>query len=150
PVNFGAMGMVVGHEFTHGYDDEGAQFDGDGNMKNWWSDASGKAFKDRTQCVKNQFDQYVAIDDIHVKGELTLGENVADLGGLKFAHAAMQKWAQANPAALGKYRFNPEQQFFLGFAQSWCELRRPERSRLMAQIDPHSPGVWRVKGPLGN
>ena len=151
PVNFGAMGMVVGHEFTHGFDDEGSQFDGDGNLRNWWTEGSAKAFKQRTQCVKTQFDDYVAIDDIHLNGGLTLGENVADLGGLKLAHSAMEDWVKAHPSSSGTgYRYNNEQQFFLGFAQSWCQKTRPERMRMLASVDPHSPPSLRVAGPLGN
>jgi endothelin-converting enzyme/putative endopeptidase len=150
PVNFGAMGMVVGHEFTHGFDDEGAQYDGDGNLHDWWTSASATAFKERTACVKSQFDNYVAIDDLHLNGALTLGENVADLGGLRLAHAAMQEWVKGHADQVGQYRFNPDQQFFLGFAQSWCTLQRPERQRLLVTTDPHSPPVWRVNGPLGN
>jgi len=150
PVNFGAMGMVVGHEFTHGFDDEGRLFDAQGNLTNWWTDESGKQFVQKADCVRRQFDNYVAVDDIKVNGALTLGENVADLGGLKLAHAAMQAWAEKNPQGLGDYRFTPSQQFFLGFAQSWCSKWRPERARVAAQTDPHSPPFLRVNGPLSN
>jgi endothelin-converting enzyme/putative endopeptidase len=150
PVNFGAMGMVVGHEFTHGFDDEGSQYDGTGNMRDWWSAASAAAFKERTQCVKKQFDGYVAIDDLHVNGALTLGENVADLGGLRFAHAAMRAWVKSHPNDVASYRFSPDQQFFLGFAQAWCGVDRPERRKLLTVTDPHSPPNLRVDGPLSN
>jgi len=150
-VNFGAMGMVVGHELTHGFDDEGRKFDGKGNLADWWTAESGKAFVDRVECVKKQFDGYVAIDDVHVNGALTLGENVADLGGLKLAFAAMQAYAKAHPdRAPPPSRFSPEQQFFLGNAQSWCTNIRPETARLYATIDPHSPAKDRVNGPLSN
>jgi endothelin-converting enzyme/putative endopeptidase len=149
PVNYGGMGMVVGHEITHGFDDEGSKFDEDGNLMDWWSKESGAAFGERTQCVKRQFDGYVAIDDVKVNGALTLGENVADLGGLKLAHAAMHEatktWTDA-----GKYRFTPSQQFFLGYAQSWCSKYRDEHARLRAATDPHAPPRLRVNGPLGN
>jgi putative endopeptidase len=148
-VNLGSMGMVVGHEITHGFDDEGRQFDIDGNLRDWWSDASGKAFVEKASCVKRQFDAYIAIEDIHVKGDLTLGENVADLGGLKLAHAAMEEWVKQKPEAT-KYRYDPSQQFFLGFAQAWCTKMRPETARLRAATDAHSPPYWRVNGPLGN
>ncbi len=150
PVNFGAMGMVVGHEITHGFDDEGRKFDLDGNLKDWWSEASGKDFEKRAACVKKQFDDYIAIDDIHVKGDLTLGENVADLGGLKLSFAAMKAWLAQHPEARTGSRFTPEQQFFLGFAQSWCTKVRPEQARMRAATDPHSPPFLRVIGPLGN
>jgi putative endopeptidase len=148
-VNFGSMGMVVGHEITHGFDDEGRKFDLEGNFTDWWSAPSGKSFVDRASCVQHQFDSYIAIEDTHVKGDLTLGEDTADLGGLKVAHAAMVEWDKAKPAAT-KYRFDASQQFFLGFAQSWCTKVRPETARLRAATDPHAPPYWRVNGPLGN
>ncbi len=150
-VNFGSMGMVVGHEITHGFDDEGRQFDADGNLKDWWSEASGKDFVQRASCVKRQFDDYIAVDELHVKGDLTLGENVADLGGLKLAYAAMNDWrAKRTPADAAALRFSESQQFFLGFAQSWCTKVRKEQAVQRATTDPHSPPYWRVNGPLGN
>lgn len=149
-VNFGAMGMVVGHEITHGFDDEGRQFDAEGNLKDWWTEASGKAFVDRAACVKSQYDGYTAIDELKVKGDLTLGENVADLGGLKLAHAAMTDWYAKQAPAAAPARFDPSQQFFLGMAQSWCTRVRPEAARVRAKTDPHSPAYWRVNGPLSN
>jgi endothelin-converting enzyme/putative endopeptidase len=148
-VNFGSMGMVVGHEITHGFDDEGRQFDAEGNLKDWWTEASGKAFVQRASCVKGQYDAYPAIEELKVKGDLTLGENVADLGGLKLAHGAMETWLSKNPLPAGA-RFTASQQFFLGFAQSWCTKVRPQQARLRAQTDPHAPPYWRVNGPLGN
>jgi endothelin-converting enzyme/putative endopeptidase len=147
-VNFGAMGMVVGHEITHGFDDEGRKFDADGNLRDWWSADAGKKFVDKTTCVKNQFDGYVAIEDIHVKGDLTLGENTADLGGLKVSLAAMKAWLKDHPAPQSAW--TPEQLFFLGYGQSWCTKYRPENARLRAATDPHSPPMWRVNGPLSN
>ena len=150
-VNFGAMGMVVGHELTHGFDDQGRQFDAKGNLTDWWTPESAKAFVDRVECVKKQFDGYVAIDDVHVNGALTLGENVADLGGLKLAFAAMQAYAKMHPdRAAAPSRFTPEQQFFLGHAQAWCTGIRPQESRRLATIDPHAPAKDRVNGPLSN
>jgi len=149
-VNFGSMGMVVGHEITHGFDDEGRQYDVDGNVRDWWSEAVGKAFVVKADCVKQQYAGYTAIDDIKLKGDLTLGENIADLGGLKLAHAAMVDWYSKKAAAEQQYRFTPSQQFFLGFAQSWCTKMRPEMARLRAATDPHSPARFRVLGPLGN
>ena len=150
PVNFGGIGMVVGHEFTHGFDDEGRLYDAVGNLKTWWTDAANKAFEKKAECVKKQYSGYLAIDDIHLNGALTLGENVADLGGLKLSHAAMRSWVKANPAEakVDAYRFSPDQQFFLGFAQSWCSKERPELRRMLAKTDPHSPPQWRVKGPI--
>ena len=151
-VNFGSMGMVVGHEITHGFDDEGRKFDLDGNLKDWWSEGSAKAFEARAECVKKQFDSYVAIDDVKVKGDLTLGENTADLGGLKLAHVAMNNWYTssklANPDDETKYRYNKTQQFFLGFAQSWCAKARPDFAKMLVNVDSHSPAMWRVNGAL--
>ena len=149
-VNFGSMGMVVGHEITHGFDDEGRQFDVDGNLKDWWTEQSGKAFEARVACVEKQYDGYTAIDDLKVKGKLTLGENVADQGGLKLAHAAMIAWYAKKGVAQEDTRYSRSQQFFLGFAQSWCTKVRPEQARLRVQTDPHSPPYWRVNGPLAN
>jgi endothelin-converting enzyme/putative endopeptidase len=150
-VNFGSMGMVVGHELTHGFDDEGRQFDAKGNLTDWWTPESGKAFVDRVSCVKRQFDGYVSIDDLHVNGALTLGENVADLGGLKLAFAAMRAYAKAHPErTAAPSRFTSEQQFFLGHAQAWCTNIRPEEARRRVTVDPHSPPRYRVNGPLSN
>lgn len=150
-VNFGSMGMVVGHELTHGFDDQGRQFDLEGNLKDWWSEASGKQFVERVSCVKKQFDGYTAVDDLKLKGDLTLGENVADLGGLKLAHAAMIEWYTKIGAEDGtNYRYSLSQQFFLGMAQSWCTKARPEQMRIRVMTDPHSPPYWRVNGPMSN
>jgi len=148
-VNYGAMGMVVGHEVTHGFDDEGRKFDAQGNLTDWWTAESAKAFEERTACVKNQYDGYVAIDDIKINGALTLGENTADLGGLKLSHLAMMT-AMAGAADAAKYKYTPSQQFFYGYAQSWCSKYRDEHARMRAQTDPHSPPRWRVNGPLSN
>ena len=149
-VNFGSMGMVVGHEITHGFDDHGRRYDVDGNLKDWWSEASGKNFVSRVACVKTQFDAYTAVDDLKVKGDLTLGENVADLGGLKLAHAAMVDWYLKQGSAKDASRFTQSQQFFLGFAQSWCTKVRPEEAQQRVTTDTHSPPYWRVNGPLSN
>lgn len=152
-VNFGAMGMVVGHEITHGFDDEGRQFDADGNLRTWWTPASDKAFRERVACVRNQFDRYTAVDDVKVNGKLTLGENVADLGGLKLAYAAMESYLAKHPdqqAKVDSYRFTPGQQFFLAHAQSWCSKIRNEAARQRAMTDSHSPAFLRVNGPVTN
>lgn len=149
PVNFGAMGMVVGHEITHGFDDEGRKFDAHGNLNDWWTEASGKAFVEKAMCVQDLYGRQVAIDDIKVKGDLTLGENVADMGGLKLAYAAMTDWAQ-RAGERPDYRFTDAQQFFLGYAQSWCSKYRPEMARLRAATDPHAPPFLRVNVPLQN
>ena len=113
PVNFGAIGMVMGHELTHGFDDEGRQFDAKGNLRDWWTPPVGKEFETRAQCVVDQYDGYVAVDDLHVNGKLTLGENIADLGGLKLAHAAyVTARGSKEPEKIGKW--TDEQLFFLG------------------------------------
>ncbi len=149
-VNYGAIGMVVGHELTHGFDDQGRQFDASGNLRDWWTPAVGQEFDRRAACVVDQYDQYVAVDDVKLNGRLTLGENIADLGGLKLAFAAYQASRAGKPPEAPVAGFTPEQAFFLGYAQSWCTVTRPEQARLRAVTDPHSPPVWRVNGPLSN
>jgi predicted metalloendopeptidase len=146
--NYGGVGMVMGHELTHGFDDEGRQFDADGNLKDWWSKTVNEEFERRAECVKKQFDDYVVLGDAHVNGKLTLGENIADLGGVKLAYSALA----AQPAApgAGKPEFTPEQEFFLGFAQGWCGKMRDEALRHMVATNPHSPPNFRVNGPLSN
>ncbi|MEP7125060.1 MAG: M13 family metallopeptidase [Byssovorax sp.] len=146
--NYGGIGMVVGHELTHGFDDEGRQFDARGNLTDWWSKTVGEEFDRRASCVEKQFDGYVAVGDTHLKGKLTLGENIADLGGLRIAFAAMKKDLAAAPDPVASY--SPEQQFFLGFAQAWCTNQRPEYAQLMAKNNSHSPPRFRVNGPLSN
>jgi putative endopeptidase len=148
PTNYGGIGMVMGHELTHGFDDEGRQFDAEGNLKDWWSGAVNTEFERRAECVKKQFDGYVVLGDVHVNGKLTLGENIADLGGVKLAYRAMKtKNATANA---GKGEFTPEQEFYLGFAQGWCGKLRDEALRHLVATNPHSPPHLRVNGPLSN
>jgi len=150
-VNFGAIGMVIGHELTHGFDDRGRLFDGDGNLTDWWSPEAGKAFVERAACVKTQYDGYISVDDLHLNGALTVSENVADLGGLKIAFAAMQTWAKEHPERVVRdARFTPEQQFFLGAGQAWCRNIRPEELRRRVTVDPHSPARFRIDGPFSN
>jgi endothelin-converting enzyme/putative endopeptidase len=149
-LNFGAIGMVVGHELTHGFDDEGRQFDSDGNLRDWWTAPVSTEFDKRASCVEKQFDGYVPVDDLHIKGKLTLGENIADLGGLKLSYAAFQRAEKEHPATPTLAGFTPDQQFFLGFAQAWCSNYRPEALRLLVATNPHSPPKFRVDGPLSN
>lgn len=152
-VNFGGIGVVIGHELTHGFDDQGSKFDADGNFKNWWSDADRKEFEQRTGCLADEYSSFVAVEDVHLNGRLTLGENTADNGGTRIALMALHnELAQNknNPAAKSKDGFTPEQRFFIGFAQIWCENRTDESARLLAKTDPHSPGQYRVQGPLQN
>jgi endothelin-converting enzyme/putative endopeptidase len=149
-LNFGAIGMVVGHELTHGFDDEGRQFDADGNLRDWWAAPVSAEFDRRAACVQKQFDDYVPVDDLHIKGKLTLGENIADLGGLKLSYAAFQRAEKEHPATPTLAGFTPDQQFFVGFAQAWCSNYRPEALRLLVSTNPHSPPKFRVNGPLSN
>ena len=152
-VNFGGIGVVIGHELTHGFDDQGSKFDAEGNFKNWWTDADRAEFEKRTGCVADEYSSFVAVEDVHLNGRLTLGENTADNGGIRIALRALRTaMAQdAKSKAKGKKDgFTPEQRFFLGFAQVWCENRTPESARLLAKTDPHSPGEYRVKGTLQN
>ncbi|MCL2448677.1 MAG: M13 family metallopeptidase [Polyangiaceae bacterium] len=149
-LNFGAIGMVVGHELTHGFDDEGRQFDATGNLRDWWSPAVSTEFDARAKCVERQFDGYVPVDDAHIKGKLTLGENIADLGGVKLSFASFQRAEKEQPSTPTLGGFTPEQQFFVGFAQSWCANYRPEALRLLVATNPHSPPKFRVNGPLSN
>lgn len=150
-VNFGAIGMVMGHEVTHGFDDEGRQFDAAGNLKDWWSAKVSTEFDRRAACVIEQYSGYTPVDSAHLDGKLTLGENIADLGGLKLAlnayRTAMKKSPLPPPSGS---EFNEDQLFFLGFAQAWCAKRRPEYSRMLVTVDPHSPPENRVNGPLSN
>jgi putative endopeptidase len=150
PVNYGAIGLVVGHELTHGFDDEGRQFDGKGNLTQWWTEQSDAAFKQRAACVVKQYGNEVAVDDLHVNGQLTLGENVADMGGLKLAFKSMQSRGAGGSGAAEKSRFTPEQQFFLGYAHAWCSKDRPEAVRMRTATNPHSPPELRVNVPMRN
>jgi putative endopeptidase len=151
-LNFGAIGMVVGHELTHGFDDEGRQFDAEGNLRDWWTPAVSAEFDKRAACVAQQYDEYVPIDDAHIKGKLTLGENIADLGGLKLSYAALERDQASAPSVptAAQGAFTPSQQFFVGFAQAWCANYRPEALRLLVATNPHSPPKYRVNGPLSN
>ena len=147
-INYGGIGMVMGHELTHGFDDQGRKFDASGNLRDWWSPVVGKEFDQRAECVVNQYSKYVAVDDVHVNGRLTLGENLADLGGIRLAYKAWEKnHADTASEVAG---FTPSQQFFIGYAQTWCNKQRPEMARLRATTDPHSPARFRVNGPLSN
>jgi len=148
--NYGAIGAVIGHEMTHGFDDEGRQFDAHGNLADWWTPESTARFNERAKAIVNQFNGYAAVDDLKVNGELTQGENIADLGGLKIAYAAFHKAAAANPPAAAIDGFTPDQRFFLGYATGWRNNLRPELVRLIVQTDPHAPDRLRVNGPLSN
>jgi predicted metalloendopeptidase len=147
PVNLGAMGMVVGHELTHGFDDQGAQFDAAGNLTNWWQPETEKKFKERTQCVVNQYSQY-EVSGVKVNGANTVGENIADIGGIKLALSAYRKLRAPAPDTVVADGFTEDQQFFLAFAQAWCAKARPEYEKMLASVDVHSPAKWRVNGTV--
>lgn len=148
-VNFGGIGAVIGHELTHGFDDSGRKFDAQGNMTDWWTEADGKQFEEKSACFVDQYGSYTAVDEVKLNGKLTLGENVADNGGLRIAHMALHDTlAGKNPAPIDG--FTPDQRLFLGWAQIWCQNATPEISRLLAQTDPHSPGRWRTNGTVSN
>ena len=148
--NYGGIGAVIGHEMTHGFDDQGAKFDADGNLVQWWTPEDYKKFNERTDCVVRQFDSYEVEPGLHQNGKLVVGESVADLGGLTVAFAAYQKSLQGKPRPKNIDGFTPEQRFFLGWAQVWAQNIRPEAARLRTATDPHPLGRFRVNGPLSN
>ncbi len=149
-VNYGAMGAVIGHEMSHEFDDEGRQYDKDGNLRDWWAREDADRFVTEATKIEKQFDAYTVIDSsTHVNGKLTLGENLGDFGGLTIAYAAMER-ALGNRSRTKIDGFTPEQRFFLGWAQVWREVSRPESMRQQINSNPHAPGEWRVNGPLSN
>lgn len=149
-VNYGAIGAVIGHELTHGFDDQGRRFDALGNLKDWWTEEDAKAFEARAKCFVDQYAGFRAVDDVHLNGELTLGENVADNGGVRIALMALKRGMSKDELAKKVDGFSAEQRFFLGFAQVWCGEYTPEAARLRAQTDPHSPGAYRTNGTVSN
>jgi putative endopeptidase len=149
-VNYGGMGAVIGHEMTHGFDDQGRQFDAAGNLRDWWQPRDAAAYDEQAGRVAAQFSAYTVIDGtVNVNGRLTLGENIADLGGLTIAYHALQKELAGKPRAMID-GFTPEQRFFMAWAQIWRRNSRPEALRLQVATDSHSPGQWRTNGPLSN
>ncbi|GAA4370907.1 M13 family metallopeptidase [Hymenobacter saemangeumensis] len=148
-VNYGGIGAVIGHEMTHGFDDQGRQYDAEGNLKDWWTKEDGEKFNARAAVVGKQFSAFSPLDSVFVNGDLTMGENLADLGGLTISYQAFQKTKQAKE---GKKidGFTPEQRFFLAYAQIWRTNARPEYLRQQVQTDPHSPAQFRTNGPLMN
>jgi len=151
-INYGAIGAVIGHELTHGFDDEGRKFDAFGNLRDWWTAADARAFDERSQCLVKEYGSFVAVDDVKQNGELTLGENTADNGGLRIAQMALRTTLKnATPEQLKPIDgYTPEQRLFLGFSQIWCENATEEVQRLEAQTDPHSLPRYRVNGVLVN
>jgi len=148
-INYGAIGAVIGHEMTHGFDDQGSQYDKDGNLKVWWTPEDAAKFKTKTQSVAGQYDKFTMLDNLHVNGNLTLGENLADIGGVAIAYQAFKN----TPEGKGDKKidgFTPDQRFFLSFAQVWRIKMRDEAARMRINTDPHSPAQYRVNGPLSN
>ena len=147
--NYGNTGSTIGHELTHGFDDEGRQFDAKGNLEDWWTKQDAEGFNERLQCVQDQYAQYVVVDDVKINSKLTSGEDVADLGGTLIAYLAWKK-AVAGRKLEPADGFTPEQRFFIGFGQWACENDRPENLRVSAATDPHSPGRYRINGIVSN
>ena len=148
--NYGDMGSTIGHELTHGFDDEGRQFDKDGNLKDWWSKDDEEKFNERADCMVKQYDAIEAVPGVHLNGKLTLGENLADLGGLWLAWLAWQDRAQAAHLDMAAKMdgYTPEQRFWIAYAQQWCTQTRPEQLRSQAQGDPHAPDEYRTNTVL--
>ncbi|MGC2791044.1 MAG: M13 family metallopeptidase, partial [Candidatus Sulfotelmatobacter sp.] len=152
-VNFGGIGLVIGHELTHGFDDQGRKFDPEGNLHDWWTEQDGKEFEKRASCVANEYSNFVAVDDVKLNGRLTLGENTADNGGARIALRALEHMIADDKTGKEGEKiegYTPEQRFFLGFGRVWCEKVRPEQARLWVLTDPHSPGKYRVDGVVQN
>ena len=152
-VNFGGIGLVIGHELTHGFDDQGRKYDPQGNLHDWWTEQDGKEFEKRVSCVADEYSNFVAVDDIKLNGRLTLGENTADNGGARIALMALEHMIADDKTGKEGQKidgYTPEQRFFLGFGRVWCEKRRPEVARMRVLTDPHSPGKYRVDGVVQN
>jgi putative endopeptidase len=149
-INYGGMGAVIGHEISHGFDDQGSQFDPQGNLRNWWTADDRKNFDQRATCVEKQFDAYEVEPGLHQNGKLVLGESIGDLGGLAIAYAAYEKSVEGKPRPKDIDGFTPEQRFFLGWAQVWGSNQRPEAARLQANTNPHPLARFRGNGPLSD
>jgi len=147
-LNYGGIGTVIGHEMTHGFDDQGRKFDADGNLRDWWTAQDGAEFEKRAACIADEHSGFTAVDDVKLNGRLTLGENTADNGGVRVALMALQDTLKGKSDKVEG--FTPEQRFFLGFAEVWCENMSPQESRQRAMTDPHSPGRYRVNGTVQN
>jgi putative endopeptidase len=150
-VNYGGIGAVVGHELTHGFDDEGRQFDASGNLKDWWQKQDEERFKILADCIVEEYSSFQPLPGVYVRGKLTLGENTADNGGLRLAYMALlDSLAKHTETMKEKDGYTAAQRFFIGYGQVWCENRRPETARLLVQTDPHSPPKYRVNGVVKN
>jgi putative endopeptidase len=149
-VNYGGMGAIIGHEVTHGFDDQGRQFDADGNLSGWWDSTDNREFSRRAEVMERQAGSYVAIDTLKVNGKLTLGENIADLAGVLIAYGAYRRSLEGKPEPAPIDGLSGDQRFFLGWAQIWRSRYRDEFARLLVAVDPHGPNAFRVNGPLSN
>ncbi|XP_011861519.1 PREDICTED: neprilysin-2-like [Vollenhovia emeryi] len=152
-LNYGGIGVVIGHEITHGFDDKGRQFDKDGNLMQWWNNATIKAFRERAQCIVDQYSRYKLQEvNLYINGRMTQGENIADNGGLKQAFRAYKKWVSIHgeEPLLPGVNLTHDQLFFLNYAQIWCGSMRPEEALTKIRSSVHSPGSIRVLGPLSN
>jgi len=156
-VNFGGIGVVIGHEMTHGFDDQGSKYDLHGNVKVWWTPEDLAKFKDRTECTAKEYDGFEAAPGQNLNGHLTLGENTADNGGLRIAYQALmatlaKDGAAAEPGYTDGKRdgYTPAQRFFIAFGQVWCQNATEQSARVLAKTDPHSPGQWRTNGSVQN
>jgi endothelin-converting enzyme/putative endopeptidase len=151
-VNYGHIGAVIGHELTHGFDDEGRQFDGKGNLNDWWTESDAKKFEERSDCTVKEYGDFTVDGDVHVNGKLTLGENTADNGGIRLAYMALLADAKRKSIDLQAKQddYTPAQQFFLAYAQNWCGAMRPQTERMLVQTNPHAPMQFRVNGVVRN
>ena len=147
-VNYGAIGVVIGHEMTHGFDDQGRKYDGDGNLRDWWTPQDGAEFEKRVACVADEYSNFSPVEGVKLNGRLTLGENTADNGGMRIAYMALQEALKGKNEKIDG--FTPDQRLFLGFAQVWCENMAPQEARNRAMTDPHSPGRFRTIGTVEN
>jgi putative endopeptidase len=148
-VNYGALGSTIGHEISHGFDDEGRQYDARGNRRDWWTAEDAARFNARAERMVAQYNGYVAVDTVHINGKLTLGENIADLGGVTLSYYALQRALRGKPRT-SIDGLTPEQRFFISWAQNWRETSRDTRLLTQVRTDPHSPSRFRVIGPLSN
>ncbi len=149
--NFGGIGAVIGHELTHGFDDQGRQFDADGNLRDWWTAKDAEEFKKRADCIADEYSGFSPVEGVNLNGRLTLGENGADNAGIRLAFMALLSAMEDGSVSKEKLDgFAPQQRFFLGYAQIWCQNERPEAAKTLARTDPHSPGEFRVDGVLQN
>jgi predicted metalloendopeptidase len=148
-LNYGGIGAVLGHELTHGFDDQGRKFDAQGNLREWWTKEDAENFEKRAQCLIDEYSKFTPVDGVHLNGKLTLGENTADNGGIRLAFAALMESLKEKPEG-NVGGFTPEQQFFLGYAHSWCGNRTEAFERMLVQVDPHSSEKYRVNGVVEN